>query len=65
MPGMNGYEFVKKVKQIKTEVKIILMTAFEINDVELSIFFTTTNIDAFIQKPFPIKQLEHIIEKHN
>ena len=42
MPGMNGYEFVKKVKQIKTEVKIILMTAFEINDVELSIFFTTT-----------------------
>ncbi len=65
MPGMNGYEFVKKVKQIKTEVKIILMTAFEINDVELSIFFTTTNIDAFIQKPFPIKQLEHIIEKHS
>jgi two-component SAPR family response regulator len=40
MPGMNGYEFVKKVKQIKTEVKVILMTAFEINDVELSLFFT-------------------------
>jgi len=33
------------------------MTAFEINDVELSIFFTTTNIDAFIQKPVTIKQL--------
>ena len=40
MTGMNGYEFVKKVKQIKTEVKVILMTAFEINDVELSLFFT-------------------------
>ena len=38
------------------------MTAFEINDGELSIFFTTTNIDAFIQKLFSIKQLEHIIE---
>jgi hypothetical protein len=41
------------------------MTAFEINDGELSIFFTTTNIDVFIQKPFPIKQLEHITEKHS
>jgi two-component SAPR family response regulator len=40
MPDMNGYEFVKKVKQIKTEVKVILMIAFEINDVELSLFFT-------------------------
>ena len=29
---MNGYEFVKKVKEMKPEVKIFLMTAFEIND---------------------------------
>jgi two-component SAPR family response regulator len=66
MPGMNGYEFVKKVKQIKTEVKVILMTAFEINDVELSLFFLqTTKIDAFVQELFSIKQLEHIFEKHN
>jgi len=66
MTGMNGYEFVKKVKQIKTEVKVILMTAFEINDVELSLFFTTTTkVDVFIQKLFSIKQLEHIIEKHS
>ena len=63
---MNGYEFVKKVKQIKTEVKVILMTAFEINDVELSLFFLqTTKIDAFVQELFSIKQLEHIFEKHN
>ena len=42
------------------------MTAFEINDVELSSFLTTTEIDVFIQKkPFSIKQLEHTIEKHS
>jgi two-component SAPR family response regulator len=34
MPGMNGFEFIKKVKEIKPEVKIFFMTAFEINDVE-------------------------------
>jgi two-component SAPR family response regulator len=46
---MNGYEFVKKVTQIKTKVKVILMTAFEINDVELSSFLITTKIDVIIQ----------------
>jgi two-component SAPR family response regulator len=65
MPGMNGYEFVKKVKQIKTEVKVILMTAFEINDVELPSLLQTTKIDAFVQELFSIKQLEHIIEKQS
>jgi two-component SAPR family response regulator len=29
MPDMNGYEFMKKLRQIKTEVKVTLMTAFE------------------------------------
>ena len=32
MPGMNGYEFVKKAKEIDKQVKIVLMSAFEIND---------------------------------
>ncbi|MGA9169760.1 MAG: response regulator [Nitrososphaeraceae archaeon] len=29
MPDMNGYEFMKKLRQIKTEVKVTLTTAFE------------------------------------
>jgi two-component SAPR family response regulator len=62
---MNGYEFVKKVTQIKRKVKVILMTAFEINDVELSSFLIATKIDVIIQKQFSIKQLEHISEKHS
>jgi DNA-binding NtrC family response regulator len=32
MPGMNGYEFVKKAKEIDKQLKTILMSAFEIND---------------------------------
>ena len=31
MPGMNGFEFVKKSKEFKPEVKVLLMTAFDIN----------------------------------
>ena len=32
MPGMNGYEFVKQVKKIEPQVKIILMSSFERSD---------------------------------
>ena len=35
MPVMNGYEFVTKVKQINPDVKVWLMSAFEVSDLEL------------------------------
>jgi DNA-binding NtrC family response regulator len=63
MPGMNGNEFVKKVKEIKSEVKVILMSAFEITDREFHQVLQSITIDAFLQKPFSIKQLEHLIEQ--
>ena len=31
MPRMNGYEFIKKVKEMKPQVKVFFMTAFEID----------------------------------
>ena len=63
MPGMNGNEFVKKVKEIKSEVKVILMSIFEITDREFHKGLQSVTIDAFLQKPFSIKQLEHLIEQ--
>jgi len=63
MPGMNGNEFVKKVKEIKSEDKVILMSIFEITDREFHKGLQSVTIDAFLQKPFIIKQLEHLIEQ--
>ena len=37
MPVMNGYEFVTKVRQINPEVKICLMSAFEVSDLEVNL----------------------------
>jgi DNA-binding NtrC family response regulator len=64
IPGMNGYEFVKKVKEIKPEVKVFLMTAFEIDDVEFQRFLQSVNIDEFIQKPISFKELATIVDKY-
>jgi DNA-binding NtrC family response regulator len=63
MPGMNGYEFVKKTKEIDTKVKTILMSAFEINDKEFHDLLPNIKIDGFIQKPFHIEQINDAIEK--
>jgi DNA-binding NtrC family response regulator len=63
MPGMNGYEFVKKTKEIHKQVKTILMTAFEIQDKEFHNLLPDIKVDAFLQKPFSIQQLNDVIEK--
>ena len=63
MPGMNGFEFMKKVKEINSSVKIFLMSAFEIRDIEFSKVLPTPRLDGFIQKPISPKKLTEIIEK--
>ena len=63
MPGMNGYEFVRKVKESNPEVKIILMTAFEIEDKEFHNVLSDIKVDAFLQKPFSIEKLSDAIKK--
>lgn len=37
MPNMNGYEFIKEIKKIKSSVKILLMSAFKYSDLLTSL----------------------------
>src|SRR5919198_5939216 len=61
MPGMNGYEFIKHVKNISPKVKAVLMSAFEINNNEFYNLLPDIKIDAFLQKPFSTQQLNDTI----
>jgi DNA-binding NtrC family response regulator len=63
MPGINGYEFVKRAKEIDRQIKVILMSAFEINEREFHNLLPDIKVDAFLQKPFSIQQLNDIVEK--
>ena len=64
MPGVNGYEFAKKVKRIKPECKV--MSAFDTNNVEFSDVLPGIDIDTFLQKPFSIRKLKDLImEKYS
>ena len=60
MPVMNGYEFVTKVRQINPEVKICLMSAFEVSDLEVNLL-NSVKIDEFLQKPASLEKSTEII----
>ena len=57
MPMLSGIQLSKKVKEINPDVKVVLMTAFEIRDNEFSKVFPSSQVDGFVQKPIGIKAL--------
>jgi DNA-binding NtrC family response regulator len=57
MPALSGIQLARKVKEANPDVKVVLMTAFEIRDNEFSKVFPSTQVDGFVQKPIGIKDL--------
>ena len=63
MPGMPGFEFIRRVREMEPNVKILLMSAFEISDSEFSRALPRAiKIDGFVQKPVSPKELVKIIK---
>ena len=57
MPSLSGIQLARKVKEVNPNVKVVLMTSFEIRDSEFSKVFPSTHVDGFVQKPISIKEL--------
>jgi DNA-binding NtrC family response regulator len=57
MPGLNGMEFLKKIKALNPFVRTILMTAFEVEDKIFRDYTKNKIIDAFLQKPIGMHDL--------
>jgi two-component SAPR family response regulator len=57
MPTMNGFEFVREARKINPKVKILLMTAFEIDVREFARVLPKPKIDGLIRKPASPKQI--------
>jgi DNA-binding response OmpR family regulator len=64
MPVMNGFEFIKKVREILPSIKIFLMSAFDINDSQYSKILLPLKVDGCIQKPISLKEMIRIVKKH-
>ena len=62
MPGLSGIQLAKKVKELNPDIKVVLMTAFEIYDGDpYKLLFPSTHVDDFIQKPIGIDDLTNKI----
>jgi DNA-binding NtrC family response regulator len=63
MPQMNGFEFAKAVSQVKPGIKVLLMTAFDIDDDTLLTNgkYKNNNICGIIQKPISPDKLARMI----
>ena len=57
MPGLNGMEFLKKIKDSNRFVRTILMTAFEIDDTLFQEYTKKKIINGFLQKPIGLHDL--------
>ena len=62
MPGMNGIELANKIRELNSSVKIFLVTAFDIADIQDNESYKQAKIDKIIQKPLKLSSLKKIIE---
>jgi YesN/AraC family two-component response regulator len=63
MPGMNGFQLARKVKELNPNIKVILVSAFEINTEEFEKVLPSTRIDGFLEKPASLKKLTELVNK--
>jgi DNA-binding NtrC family response regulator len=60
MPQMSGLELVKKINQVDKDVKVLLMSAFEMESDNLK----ELKLHEFLQKPLHIEQLINTVKKY-
>jgi response regulator RpfG family c-di-GMP phosphodiesterase len=52
---MSGFELAANVKAIKPDAKVVLMSAFEVSDLEF--YMPKVKINDFLRKPVDVKTL--------
>lgn len=62
MPGLNGTELLKKMKDTNKDVRTILMTAFDVDNATLRDYTKKEIINAFVQKPVRLTDLIGVVQ---
>ena len=64
MPSMSGIELISKIKEIKQDIKAILISAFERDTIDDEINRLDVEIAEIFQKPILLKKLRLCVDKH-
>lgn len=63
MPSLSGLQLARKIRELNTNVKIFLMTAFETKDLENQPEYKDARIDRLIQKPIRFSDLRLLVNE--
>ncbi len=63
LPGINGIEFIKKIRQMNNSIPIVVISAYTNTDYLLE--SVELKIDKYIVKPFTSKKISTLLEKLN
>ena len=61
LPDVDGIEVLKKIKELDTEILVIIMTAY--SDVQTAVSAMKSGAYHYINKPFELEELKLLIEK--
>ncbi len=61
MPDIDGYEFVKKIKEVNKKIPIVIISGF-IDD-RTKNKFNEIGIDFYLEKPFKLSDIDNLIQK--
>jgi CheY-like chemotaxis protein len=64
MPEMSGFELVRRVKELRPELKVIFTSSFIIHKGEFKKVLPSSKVDDFLQKPFTKNDLIEAIKKY-
>ncbi len=62
MPEMSGLELAAEIRKFNEKIKIILITAFMVEDLMISETYKLAKINEIVQKPVKIAALREIID---
>lgn len=62
MSEMSGFELARSIKDIDANMRIIAISAFEINKNEFDRVMPRTRIDGFLTKPFHVTELLEAVQ---
>lgn len=63
MPGMSGFELIRRLKELLPETKVVLMSSFVIHKAEFEKVMPSLDVDGFVMKPFTKDDLVGAIKK--
>jgi two-component system response regulator (stage 0 sporulation protein F) len=63
VPHMNGMELAKHMLRLKQDAKIMLMTAFDLDNIELASFLPIIKHSEILKKPFRLMEICNAVKK--